>query len=205
LDLRNAETLHTIPVDGWTRLVERTLTTEHLPFFASQISKPRFDLSLDDLPVLGLQLMEDLDESEARGEESPRPISEDHRPIAAGLAHAAHRQFAKSGASGVATRLQAPSAKLGLYAPESLEKLERLDDLVYEAIAGSPDSFGQLQSAWPLLVKDLNEEALAESREQYLRYALSVWEECIDAGVIRDPARAIQVLDVLCMLFGVIS
>ena len=48
----------------------------------------------------------------------------------------------------------------------------------------------------------LGEDLLIESREQYLRYALSVWEECVDAGSIRNPTRAIQALDVLCLLFG---
>jgi len=43
---------------------------------------------------------------------------------------------------------------------------------------------------------------LAESREQYLRYAVSVWEELATAGGVRDPARAIQALDVLSVLFG---
>ena len=43
---------------------------------------------------------------------------------------------------------------------------------------------------------------LAESREQYLRYALSIWTECTQEGEIRNPTRAIQALDVLCLLFG---
>ena len=42
---------------------------------------------------------------------------------------------------------------------------------------------------------------LAESREQYLRYALSIWEDYVEKDGHRDPARAVQALDVLCLLF----
>ena len=53
-------------MDGWARLIERTLSTGRIPFLAEQLSKRRFDLTLDDLPALGLQLLEDLDALEFR-------------------------------------------------------------------------------------------------------------------------------------------
>ena len=86
--------------------------------------------------------------------------------------------------------------------PEVLERLEYLDDLVYEAIGGQAELLGQLRAAWPKLANELGEELLAESREQYLRYALSIWEECAQADGVRQPTRAIRALDVLCLLFG---
>jgi hypothetical protein len=60
----------------------------------------------------------------------------------------------------------------------------------------------RLQAAWPKLMGELGDEVLAESRVQYLRYALSIWEECAETDGIRNPTRAIQALDVLCLLFG---
>jgi hypothetical protein len=42
---------------------------------------------------------------------------------------------------------------------------------------------------------------LGESREQYLRYSLSIWEDYVEKDGMRDPARAVQALDVLCLLF----
>ena len=83
-----------------------------------------------------------------------------------------------------------------------LERLEHLDDLVYEAIGGRTSAMEDLRVAWPKVLEELGEDLLNESREQYLRYALSVWEECVDTDSIRNPARAIQALDVLCLLFG---
>ena len=83
-----------------------------------------------------------------------------------------------------------------------LDQLEHLDDLVYEAISGQAGAMEQLRAAWPKLADELGEELLAESREQYLRYALSIWEECAQADGVRQPTQAIQALDVLCLLFG---
>ena len=192
-----------IPVDGWSRLIERTLATGHIPFLAAQISKRRFDLKLDDLPALGLQLLESLDSSECRGDDVISEPPEGRSAIARGRAHAAHRQFEKSIKTATATlSAVAPPAHLDLHAPEILEKLESLDDLVYEAVSGRAGSLERLRTAWPRLLNELGDEALAESREQYLRYALSIWEECAQSDGVRNPARAVQALDVLCLLFG---
>ena len=102
----------------------------------------------------------------------------------------------------VARPIGSPSVELNPQSPEVLEKLERLDDLVYEAISGRSDTVDQLRAAWPTLLAELGESLLAESREQYLRYAMSIWEECVNEDGIRDPSRAIQALDVLSILFS---
>jgi hypothetical protein len=206
LDLNKGATLRSIPIDGWSRLVERTLAGNHIPFLAAQITKRRFDLSLDDLPALGLQLLESLDSAACRGNEAiqgDEPIKEaaEQGPTpAGGRAHAAHRKFEKTRAAATMS-LTAPSTELGVHPPEILEKLEHLDDLVYEAISGQTNALEELRSVWPKLLGELGDQLLAESREQYLRYALSIWEECADAGGIRNPTRAIQALEVLCLLF----
>ncbi len=84
--------------------------------------------------------------------------------------------------------------------PESLEMLERLDDLVYDAIAGRPGAFEELTHFWPEALDRLEGEALVESREQYLRYALGLWTQG-ETSSIQDPQRAMGALDVLCLLF----
>jgi hypothetical protein len=192
-----------MPVDGWSRLIERTLVTDHIPFLAAQISKRRFDLTLDDLPALGLQLLESLDSSECCNDGRVTEATTWHPTMASGRAHAAHQQFTKSIKTAMATpSVEVPSAQVGHQTPEVLEKLEHLDDLVYEAISGQTNSLEQLRRAWPTILGELGEDLLAESREQYLRYALSIWEESANGDAIRNPARAIQALDVLCLLFG---
>ena len=39
-----------------------------------------------------------------------------------------------------------------------------------------------------------------ESREQYLRYAVSIWEASMQQGM-REPTGAIAALEVLCLIF----
>jgi hypothetical protein len=198
LDLSEDATPRSTAGDGWSQFIQRTLAGNHIPFLAAEIAKRRSDLSLEDLPALGLQLLESLDSSQCRGVNETGETREEGRTMVGGAAHAAHRQFAKS----VAAARARPSSNLGLDAPEVVEKLEHLDDLVYEAISGQARAMEQLHTLWPRLVKELGDQALAESREQYLRHALSVWGECAEVNGIRNPARANQALDVLCLLFG---
>jgi hypothetical protein len=133
-------------------------------------------------------------------------------------AHAAHRRFNKTAAgpsegesSGplkpsagrppMTQSIMVPSAILDPDSVEVLEKLERLDDLVFDAIQGQANSLDQLQTYWPAVKAELGDTLLAESREQYLRYALTIWEDCTAQDGLRSPDRAIHALDVLCLLF----
>jgi len=118
-------------------------------------------------------------------------------------AHGAHRRFEREASSTAALKCKrtAPSVLLDPENPDVLEMLERLDDLVYEAIAGDTVAIEELRMFWPEVRRELGDEMLAESREQYLRYALSIWDECVDPDGVRHAWRAVQSLDVLCVLF----
>jgi len=73
-----------------------------------------------------------------------------------------------------------PSAILDPNSPEVLEKLEHLDDLVYEAIRGHVSSLEQLRIVWPKLFNELGEEMLAESpmgKVPFLRTSKGVLSE----------------------------
>jgi hypothetical protein len=201
LDLGQDATPESTSVDGWSQFIERTLAGNHIPLLAAEIAKRRPDLTLEDLPALGLQLLESLDSAQCCGDSAIAEATEEAQAMAGGSAHAAHRRFAKSRAASTAKPAAESSSNLGLDAPEVVEKLEHLDDLVYEAVSGQSRAMEELQAVWPRLVKELGDQALAESREQYLRHALSVWEECADVDGIRNPARANQAIDVLCLLF----
>ena len=237
LELADGPSAESMPIDGWARLIERVLTTGRTSFLTTQLSKRRFQLASDDLSALGLQLLEELDACEFRGDQPrddwaekgnwlllPSDRSCDYKkPDAkidnpstsapagqAGIgseglthAHAAHHRFEKS-PEAVATvdlKATAPSKVLASNAPEILEKLEHLDDVVYEAISGQATALEQLFTLWPEVLGELGEDLVAESREQYLRYTLLIWEACFDTGNIRNPSHALQALDVLCVLF----
>jgi hypothetical protein len=203
------------PLDGWARLIERVLTSGRTSFLATQLSKRRLHLAPADLSALGLQLLEDLDASALRTDhgptmaESPAPQAGIPPAVSPGSggrkrAHAAHPRFAKSSPAATTERLKAaaPSKTLGPSAPEVLEKLEHLDDVVYEAIDGQATAMAQLETLWPEVLAALGDELAAESREQYLRYALTIWEDSHGPGSVRNPSCAMRALEVLCLLFA---
>jgi hypothetical protein len=123
-------------------------------------------------------------------------------------AHAAHHRFEKSataggqeGQSAAQPAAATPSKLLHPDAREVLEKLEALDDVVFDAIDGSAAALERLKLLWPATLATLGEPLAADSREQYLRYALSIWEHSEDALSVTDPLRAVRALEVLCVLF----
>ena len=225
LDLSEVRPDETAPVDGWARLVGRVLAAGRTSYLATQLSKRRFDLTPADLPALGLQLLEEFDDDALRNEcrkderhkqaasASPDvpadtfvvPASDAEtggEPAGLSRADAAHCKFDKTTAAATTQRSDlAPSKTLNPDSPEVLEKLEHLDDVVYEAISGQGEALEQLQKLWPEVIAELGESLVDESREQYLRYAMSIWEDTIRDNGIRNPARAMQTLEVLCLMF----
>lgn len=137
-------------------------------------------------------------QSVASGSESPG--DEQHR------ADAAHRRFLRAVQSAIrkppgGIELD-PAQVLGTQCPAALEQLERLDDAVFEAIAGKPSALDELRKLWPEVLSRLGPELVEESREQYVRHALRVWRDCVEGDHIRNPSLAVAAMDVVCLLFG---
>lgn len=211
LDLSQAPPVDFAPIDGWSRLVEHVLRAGQISFLATQFSKRRFELATDDLPALGLQLLEEIDRSSlpAKRSDVRRAETKPAEPTGPndwldGLqhAHAAHRRF--RGSAALVTPASAetngtPAARSD--SPEVLEKLERLDDLVFEAIDGKDEALAELRRVWPRIHEELGGAVLAESREQYLHRALLLWQGTIEPGGVREASRAIAALEVLSILF----
>ena len=80
-----------------------------------------------------------------------------------------------------------------------MDTLEALDDAVYDAIAGKQGAIDDVLGLWPQVRERLESEMVDESREQYLRYTMSVWEDFLQDST--DPAKAVAALDVMCVLF----
>ncbi len=207
-------------LDGWARLIERVLTAGRAGFLSTQLSRRRPQLTSEDLPALALQLWEDFDASALRSDHDVKreftvfPSSESDDDLPRGdhpggevadlsRAHAPHRRFEKTAATegAVGIREIAPSKILEACSPEVTEKLEELDDVVYDALSGKETALEQVQTLWPEVLGELGDELVAESREQYLCYALSIWQQQSDPPGTRDPVRAVQALEVLCVLF----
>ena len=104
-------------------------------------------------------------------------------------------------AHGDAAGVSGPSQALRADSPEVVAQLESLDDAVFDAIQGKSDALAALRWLWPQVKVRVGESLLAESREQYIRYALSVWYKLANAEGQHDPRRAVDALEVLCVLF----
>lgn len=191
------------PNDGWPRLVERCLSSGRTAALAMQLSRHRPELRVADLAALGLQLLEDLDATALRHAPAKRVTTAAcNESTAIRQAHAPHPEHTNATSPPPeAPNLTPPSHRLRPDSPEVLEKLERLDDAVFDAMAGKFGALDSLRWLWPRLREELGDELLAESSEQYLRYALSIWEQYAVTHEDRDPSRALQALDVLCVLF----
>lgn len=107
--------------------------------------------------------------------------------------------------SGTASRLEeppSPSETLARKTPDALGQLELLDDTVFEAIAGKRQALDRLRTLWPQTLSMLGPEAVDESKEQYVRHALTVWHDCVEGETIRTPELAVAVMDVMTILLG---
>jgi hypothetical protein len=93
-----------------------------------------------------------------------------------------------------------PAYELGCRDPLLLEKLGELDDVVFEAIAGRAAAVDRLQVLWPEVLSLVGPDLAEESREAYLRHAMSKWRECAEAEEHRNPRLAVTLMDVLAIL-----
>lgn len=225
LDLTEIGSSHNELVDGWARWIQTALSTGRIGFLAREIHRQRETISSDELFALGLQLLEDVeslsldscDDSSVvefavdSSEESPSDddsveqfdnsssVAEDFssmdRPI--GTADSLVGMEVESGEVSAIPQDESAANQ----SPEVVEMLERLDDMVYDAMAGSTEAAEDLAIWWPEVLDRLGEKLVSESREHYLDHAMKVWRRCISDQKTRDPARAAIVLDVLCTLF----
>jgi hypothetical protein len=214
---------------GWAAYLEEAIRSDRLTTVAAELHRTRLGLRLSDLAWLSDQLRARLRTSASDPAPSPRcgepPAPHIVRPPAHGRfelsgdesesdgrfrqSHAPHKEIAAPRTSelnpeparkGRPASIVGPSALLGITSVELLEKLERLDDLVFDTIDGRRPALEELTQLWPQLIAELPRDLWTESREQYLRYAITLWESSMGGGV-RDPQWAVAALDVLAVLF----
>lgn len=85
--------------------------------------------------------------------------------------------------------------------PDSIQRLETLDDIIFPAIEGDPEALTASGSAWRAAVADLGFEAVQETRCEYLRYAQNVWQFLVQQSV-HQPLRLFAVMKVIGLLMG---
>lgn len=212
---------------GWGGFVASSIAAGKTGYLSEQLSIARPGLTLADLAPLGNQLLEWMAASPSGGrlkEDAPTqaveptaPPDEELVPATVGgareearRADAAHHLFTRLADPPLPPLSAAdkpdwpadPAQVVGAQCPEAIEKLELLDDTVFEAIAGKPGAIDELRQLWPQVLAQVGPTLVEESREQYLRHALRVWKDCVDGDQIHNPAVALATMEVICLLFG---
>lgn len=173
------------PTDGWAALVHRLLQNDRGATLAAVLAQPRPGLKLADLASLAAQLS-----TRARVDDEPLTVAHAHQGRPRGET-ALQRAAGQLGAA-------RPSRTLAEDCPQVVARLERLDDVVFAAIAGHSESLSELERLWPAVLAELGPELVEHSREQYLEFATRVWNESRDG--LRDAQAGVGALDVLCIL-----
>jgi len=114
-----------------------------------------------------------------------------------------HWEALQSRAAPLAHDAQSDDAWSGAHlAKEVVERLEALDDVIFAAIEGDPDALESAASTWQCTLCELGPETLEESRQQYLRFAKSVWETTRERPEEPppNPFAAIEIIGLLAQV-----
>lgn len=112
---------------------------------------------------------------------SSHPAHDNYTPQLAGLGHRV-----------VGTRGES-------IAPETLDRLEQLDDTVFAVLGGDPLALDQLATRWREAVQTVDASLVDESRREYVRHARSLWKRSKRQPSARLPEgfAALELLEVL--------
>ncbi|MBI3836358.1 MAG: hypothetical protein HY288_00310 [Planctomycetia bacterium] len=197
--------------EGWAGCVAQILGSGKLSLLAAQLERPRPGLDCANLHLLGEQVLAKLQSSSVRStsvgdssrQPAPKTVAAAESSSTNQRADGAHVRMKRTMAVANSARidsLEGLAKALAGQPPAVLELLERIDDLIFAAIAGDHRALGELEVLWPLAAEELDEDLVDQSREQYLRCALSIWTECVDGDPARS-GRAVSAIDVICVLF----
>lgn len=218
LNLDDAKHSDVLTWEGWAGCVAQILSSGKLSVLAAELEPARPWLNCGNLDQLSEQAQVSWQASDRQSVGAPVEVAEivaaeppPEAPLAAvagGVveqradgAHLRRTQVLAAAKNYVArSTVDELVEALASQPPEVLELLERVDDLVFAAIGGDDRALSELQVIWPAVAAELDENLVEQSREQYLRCALSIWTECVE-GEVRRPERAVAAIDVLCVLF----
>jgi GTPase-associated protein 1, N-terminal domain type 2 len=202
---------------GWAGLVSQAIRQGRLDWLSEQLRIARPGLRPETLNGLGNELLQLL-ATLPHGEKATPAAAEFDPPDCEPPSHAPLRRPDGAHQTGP-TALQAsgtaaatvssqpldedPSQVLSRQNPAALRRLEQLDDVVFEAIAGKSTALDQMRALWPAVVAELGRDLIEESQGQYLRHAMRVWKECLSGEELRNPRLAVAAAEVIGILLGV--
>ncbi len=201
--------------NGWAGFVAQVLSTGKFSVLAAELDRSHASLSCANLDALSEQVKANLQTSTrsitatepASNQQCspPEPVLAEKETSTNHRADRAHllREKVQAVAEKYAPKstVEELAEALASQPPEVLELLEHIDDLIFAAIGGDRRALTELEGLWPVVVLQLDEDLVEQSREQYLRCVLSICSEPTN-GEDQRPDRALAATDVLCVLFG---
>ncbi len=82
---------------------------------------------------------------------------------------------------------------------DPITRLEWLDDLMFAAIDGDPVALDHAADAWEKTRDELGENAIEESRQQYMRRAQSVWHSLREQPN-HPPHKVFAAIEIISLL-----
>jgi hypothetical protein len=82
---------------------------------------------------------------------------------------------------------------------DPIARLEWLDDLMFAAIDGDPVALDCAASAWNQTLGELGDNALEESRQQYMRHAQTVWHS-LRKQPNHPPHKVFAAIEIISLL-----
>ena len=95
---------------------------------------------------------------------------------------------------------ETPAAELTRRCPAARKALERLEDAIFESLAGKRQARTELRALWLEVATRVGAPLVDVARQEYLRYTLSLWRQVASSKGMRDAACADQALDIICLL-----
>lgn len=201
---------------GWGGLIAHIVACGRWRFLAAELSQPRPGLRLSQLDELAACLHERLQAlpaddahdrhllSHATGSADAPPCIVPFAQKRADAAHARHSGSGsmETGPPSMGVIPATPADVLATLAPQQAAQWEQMEDLVFEAMTGKPGCLERLRTLWQMLKTRCDRSVLEDSREHFVRHALQLWRECVDAEDIRNPRLAVAALDVIDVLFS---
>lgn len=196
--------------DGWGWYVTTLLEEGRLHEIIPLLQKPR--------PGLSLALLHELAASVAGGAEEPLWVSNNGSSGAdrsQDLNHLEGQRIAclertdapHHSVGGVASTVPScsppaqtaedPCDVLSGRFPLAVDQLQRLEDLIFESLAGRPHATDNLHDGWRRLAAVIDRRSIVEVRELYLRHTLCCWRELNDSDPQLSQARSEWALAIL--------
>jgi hypothetical protein len=93
-----------------------------------------------------------------------------------------------------------PAADLATRCPAARKALERLEDAIFETLAGKRQARAELEKLWLEVSARVGAALVDPARQEFLRYTLSLWRQVASSHGMRNAACADPALEIVCLL-----